>query len=82
MNDITITFLTGEKKLEPVEYRIVKQITNEQYLYFFNYKRVEYFIETDFSKLGPFETKDEIFNMAVSGGFWRELKDCTNEQQA
>lgn len=67
-----LTYLTGEMRLKPVEYRLTKTIKHRWYWF----DKVEYYIETDFMKLGPY-TKDEAYMMASYGGL--RLIDKTGE---
>lgn len=55
MMKIKVHILYGHLELKPVEYRLGK--SNEGF-----------WIESDFGKLGPFDTKDEAHEMAISGG--------------
>lgn len=51
-----ITFLTGTKVFKPVEYNIVERVTGPWW-----WRRTRYWIECEFSRLGPFDTKDEAY---------------------
>lgn len=46
---IQVTWLTGEKVLKPVEYTVTEKVTGPWW-----WRRREYWIECEFSRLGPF----------------------------
>ena len=51
---IKIHYLTGEMELQPVRYWITTSI---RYRWFWS--RLEYYVESEFTRIGPFSTYDE-----------------------
>lgn len=57
---IHITWIGGEKVFKPIEYTVSEKIVGSWW-----WKRREYWIECEFSKLGPFDSKQEADRMLV-----------------
>ena len=76
MTDTTITWLRGEKKLEPIEYRLTKRFKARSFK--FLRAKVEYCIETNYMTLAPFKSKRDAWETALAGGI--RLIDCTGEE--
>lgn len=49
-----ITYLTGHMKLDPVRYWISEQVHHRKWWF----DRTDYFVEGDFMKFGPLESRD------------------------
>lgn len=72
----TITWLRGEKKLAPIEYKLSKRTVPGRF--WFSKDKTEYYIETNYSILEPFKNKMEAYMAAGYGGI--KLIDCTGEE--
>lgn len=65
-DNVKVTYLRGEVKLEPVRYYITHRSVPRRWKWLG--RRNEFYIETRYSRLGPFETMREIFEMTRYGG--------------
>lgn len=53
-----ITWEIGEKHLDPVEFKL-REVIKRRWWWF---DKVEYWIETEFARVGPIADKDEAMN--------------------
>jgi hypothetical protein len=60
----TLRWMTGTKKIEPVKYFI--RVRKEPYWWWFSKK--QYYIETDFCTLGPFDSIEACMENLTLGG--------------
>lgn len=54
MSDYKITWLTGEKELKPVLYRLTETVKKRRWWW---WDKTLYWIESDYGRLGPFDDK-------------------------
>lgn len=64
MNENTIEFATGHIELKPTEFRIVGKVVPRWW--FLN--KTEYWIETDYARIGPFASIEDAKEMLTLGG--------------
>lgn len=54
MDNVRVNWLTGEKVLKPVEYRIASTTEGRWW-----WRKTVYWIESEFARLGPISTQEE-----------------------
>ena len=64
----TITWLGGVMELKPVEYKIVEKQVEVKRWFGWHSTHTEYYLESEFGSLGPFDTPREIRLAASSAG--------------
>jgi hypothetical protein len=72
----TITWLRGEKKLAPIEYKLTKRTVPGRF--WFSKDKTEYCIVTQYATIFDFKSKQEAYIIAGYGGI--KLIDCTGEE--
>lgn len=71
-----ITILIGEKKFEPIKYRIKKFVHSRKWYQFKG--KIEYYIENDYCIIKGFDTYQDAYEMCALGGIsWKDIEDCT-----
>ena len=65
---IVVSFLTGEKVIEPVKYYVISKEIEETVFKFWKRKKEVWAIETEFSVLSGFDSKEEACQMLYSIG--------------
>lgn len=75
----TLKMMLGVMEYKPVQYRIVKTI---EYRWRW-IKKLRYWIETDFCRLGPFDSKPEAMSVLSLGRIpFRDIVDASGEAMA
>ena len=64
----TITWLGRVMELKPVEYKITKKQIEVKRWFGWRSTRTEYYLESEFGSLGPFDTPGEIRRYAIPAG--------------
>lgn len=54
MSNIKVTWLTGEKKLWPISYRLTETTVKQWWR-----NKTIYWVESDFGRLGPYDDKSD-----------------------
>lgn len=60
---ITITWMGGVKTLKPIEYHITEKAKGPWW-----WRRIEYWIECEYSRLGPFDARHEAEKILAYAG--------------
>lgn len=69
MSNIELTWIGGQMELKPVEYWISHKIVDARRWYApWRRTRTEYYLESEFGRLGPFDTTSEIRMHAAAAG--------------
>lgn len=67
MDDVKMEILYGVKVLEPVRYWLTEAEVTKKQLWW-SVVVPQYWINCEYSRLGPFDTKQEAYEIAAMGG--------------
>ncbi len=72
-------WLGGTKELKPVKY-FIRAVTEEYiYWWFFTGTETAYYVNTEYMRIGPFDSKEECYSHLTSAGVsWRDIEIIEN----